>query len=355
MKRIALIISAIVLVIGVLAFFIIRNLMYKPMYEPGMVRTLPHSSLEPLEQSDKDFWLMNDQVKLFRYAKGRGRNVLVIHGGPGYPIIKPFAGLGLLTGSFRFHYYDQRGCGKSSRPIARFTSSNYYENMKLLEQKLGLTAQLSDIERIRRTLGEEKLILIGHSFGAFIASMYAAEFPNRVEAMVLIAPANVLVFPQEERGLFDDIKKLSPPSMIKNYESYLERYFDFGTLFEKNEAELAALNAELIPYYAAALEAKGYELPLEHTSGNGGWMVQAMYFSMGKKHDYRDVLSQVESPVLVVHGKDDLQSVSASRIYADAFPHSRFKIIEKADHFVFNDTTGVFGSTVAEFLQPWIE
>ena len=39
------------------------------------------------------------------------------------------------------------------------------------------------IERIRRILGRDRLTLVGHSFGAFLAAMYAAEFPDRVEAL----------------------------------------------------------------------------------------------------------------------------------------------------------------------------
>ncbi len=56
--------------------------------------------------------------------------------------------------------------------------------MQTLEQTLGISAQVADIERIRRILGEEKLIMVGHSFGGFLASLYAAEFPEHVARMV---------------------------------------------------------------------------------------------------------------------------------------------------------------------------
>jgi len=45
-----------------------------------------------------------------------------------------------------------------------------YENMQTLCRKLGLAEQVADIERIRRILGREKLILMGHSFGADLAA-----------------------------------------------------------------------------------------------------------------------------------------------------------------------------------------
>jgi pimeloyl-ACP methyl ester carboxylesterase len=40
--------------------------------------------------------------------------------------------------------------------------------MKILEETLGIGAQVADLERIWRRLCVEKLDLVGHSFGGFI-------------------------------------------------------------------------------------------------------------------------------------------------------------------------------------------
>jgi len=132
---------------------------------------------------------LNRTIELAHFAVGEGRNVLIIHGGPGRPFRQPISGLESLTGEFQFHYYDQRGCGKSTRPIDRFELANMYENMMELDRTLGLGTQIADIERIRQILGDDKLILIGYSWGGFLASLYAAEFPEHVEALILVAPA----------------------------------------------------------------------------------------------------------------------------------------------------------------------
>jgi proline iminopeptidase len=49
------------------------------------------------------------------------------------------------------------------RPIDRFYSTNYYTNMTTLDQTLSIGAQVADMERMRQILGEEKLVIIGHS------------------------------------------------------------------------------------------------------------------------------------------------------------------------------------------------
>ncbi|MEW5720808.1 MAG: alpha/beta hydrolase [Chloroflexota bacterium] len=330
------------------------NAMQQPLYEPGMVRAgknLRAPLAPPAQSADKNFWMVENDIKLFHFADGAGTNVLVVHGGPGFPFTEPIAGLKSLTNNYRFHYYDQRGSGKSSRPIDKFTSSNFYENMQTLDRTLGLGVQIADIERIRQILGDEKIILVGHSFGGFIASLYAAEFPERVQALILIAPAEMLIMPPESGGLFEQVKPLLPESMRSKYDDYVKRLLNFGNLFSQNETDLAALNREFVPYYEAALKAKGVTIPASNLpNDNGGWMVQAMYMSMGIKHDYRAALKSVSAPVLVIHGDKDLQPEQASRMYSDLFPNGKFQVIQNATHLPFSEQPEAFARVVSEFL-----
>ena len=203
MKKIIFIIVLALLVVVVVAGVFFWYAMGKPLYEPGMVRAgenLGAPLTAPEQAGDERFWDVEQDIQLYHFFEGEGRNVLIVHGGPGYPFAQPWPGLGPLTNEYQFHYYDQRGCGQSTRPIDKFSSTNYYANMTALDQTLGIGAQVADMERIRQILGEEKLLIIGHSFGGFLASLYAAEFPERVEAMILVAPADVLVMPQKDGG-----------------------------------------------------------------------------------------------------------------------------------------------------------
>jgi proline iminopeptidase len=322
--------------------------MEQPMYTPGMVRGGQNlrAPLAPAKSSaDGRFWQVEPDIELYHFTGGSGRNVLVVHGGPGLPYTAPWPGLEPLTQSYRFHYYDQRGCGQSTRPFDRFTSSNYYENLTTLERTLGLGAHIADIERIRQALGEERLILIGHSWGGFLTSLYAAEFPERVQALVLVAPADMLVMPSPEGGLFEEVRKRLPANLQTEYAAYLNEYLSFQDIFSKGESSLVELNARFGKYYAAAVKTA-----IPEQGQPGGWMVQAQYFSLGKRHDYREALKKVTAPVLVIHGADDLQTEKASRAYADAFPNSRFQMIQGAAHFSYSDQPQQFATIVGEFM-----
>lgn len=298
----------------------------QPGYRPGALHL--SALLEPPPQpAEGDFWTVAPDVRLYHYGEGMGPDVLVLHGGPGYPMHEPPPGLSALAADHRFHYYDQRGCGKSTRPVDRLWSRSFYRNSLTLDAALGLSTQVGDIERIRRILGDDKLVLLGHSFGGFLAAMYAAEFPEHVKALVLVAPADVLVMPQKSGGLFERVRASLPPGRQAAYNAFAN-------------------------YYAAAAAARGITAPhIEETSAAGGWMVQAMYLSIGRRHDYREALRRVNAPVLVIHGARDFQTAAESRVYADCFPHARFVVMQNAGHFPFTEQPQEFAAVTGDFLR----
>lgn len=91
-------------------------------------------------------------------------------------------------------------------------------------------------------------MLIGHSFGGFLAALYAAEFPEHVASLVLVAPADVLVMPGHGE-LFAEVKARLPEDQRPDYDRWLQRYLDFKTVFSKSETDWVALNHEFDRYY----------------------------------------------------------------------------------------------------------
>ncbi len=320
------------------------------LYRPGMVADEVdlRGPLDPPQQpADEGTWLVEEDVRLHHFAEGEGRNVLFIHGGPGFPPPMALPGLSLLKDGFQVHYYHQRGCGKSTRLVDRFESKNYYANMMALDRDLGLAVQIADVERIRRILGEERLILVAHSFGAVFACLYAAEFPERVEKLVLLSPADSLFMPKDGGGLFGEIAKRLPEERQQEFAAWQKDYFDFGGIFGRNEKELARLSARFAEYYSAASREPAAAMDVEQI---GGWLPFAVYFSMGMKYDYRPLLGKITAPALVVHGAKDLQPESVARQYVDAIPGARLAVIEDCGHFALRDRPADFARVAGEFL-----
>jgi proline iminopeptidase len=340
-------------VVGVLVALGAGALFYlvqQPFYRPGgLAAAMSGEAARPAPVNGP--WLVEPGISLHHFATGSGRDALVLHGGPGIPFPEPIEALRPFAGRFRFHYYDQRGCGQSTRPFDRFPKAAWYDNAKTLERTLGLGAQVKDVERIRRLLGVDRLVLVGHSFGGFLAALYAAEFPDRVAGLVLVAPAAVLVLPSPDGELFASVGALLPAESKQEYEVFVREYLDFGALFDRTESEIQAKNGRFARYYSEAARARGFDVPPELPPGAGGFMVQAQYLSMGRRHDYRPALRAIRSPVLVVHGGRDLQQEKASRSYVDAIPGAGLAVIEGSGHMPFADAPQRFAEVVAPFLD----
>ncbi len=326
-------------------------------YSPGKVRAAKglRAPLTPPSQVGVEgpYWKVEEDILLYNFSRGEGTPVLVIHGGPGYPPSGPWPGLEALEKNYKLYYYHQRGCGKSTKPVDRFESQNYLQNVVKLDKVLGFSAQLADIERIRRILNQEKLIIIGHSWGGFMAALYAVEFPEHIQKMILVDPAGMLQMPVEG-GLFEQIKALLPEEKHTEFDAFLKEYFDYSNIFKKSEKELMQISLEFAKFFGEAALSQGLEIPdmtRAETEMAGGWMVHAQYFSLGMKFDYRPELKKVKSPVLVIHGELDIIPASVSREYAGLFPAGSFHIIPKASHFPQLDQPDDFGNVVTDFLK----
>jgi proline iminopeptidase len=150
--------------------------------------------------------------------------------------------------------------------------------------------------------------------------------------------------------VFELIRRKLPAERQAEYRGYLAEFFDFRGNVQKNEEALAALYRRFGLFYMAAAPAMRLPSGAAGMAGNGGLMPLAVYLSMGRKHDYRAAFRAVTVPVLVIHGRDDLQPAAWSRSFAELFPNHRLVEIDGAGHFVFDDQPGQFTTAVEEFL-----
>jgi len=102
--------------------------------------------------------------------------IIFVHGGPGCPEI-PYAAKyeDLLETNFTVVNYDQRASGKSY---------HFFEDYTNLSSDLLVTDLLALTDYISARLGQEKVILLGHSFGTYIAMQAAYKAPEKYEAYI---------------------------------------------------------------------------------------------------------------------------------------------------------------------------
>ena len=98
--------------------------------------------------------------------------IIVIHGGPGGDH-RSLLGLQALTDTHRVVFYDQRGAGLSAR---------------VDWDQLSLDGYISELDTIVDNYANGQAILIGHSWGAMLASGYMGQYPDKIDRAVLIEP-----------------------------------------------------------------------------------------------------------------------------------------------------------------------
>lgn len=344
------VIVAVLLCLVVAGAATLHWLLGRPLYRPGSVRA-GAALAEPLDppaarSADPAFFQVSEGVRLFTFGEGTGEDLLVVHGGPGLPPAGPWRFGEGLRDRYRLVYYQQRGCGRSTRPFTRLPGKDAWGEMKELHARLGLPAQIADIERIRRLLGRERLVLVGHSFGALIAGLYAAEFPERVSALVLVAPAPLFVQPSEGGDLFEQVRAKLSPERASAFDAWRAGFFDFRARLRDSDEALAAQYAHFGQFYAEAVR----RAPPAPGDAPGGLMPYATFLSLGRRHDWRAALARVTAPVLVVHGAEDLQPEAQSRSVAALFADARFVAIPGAGHFVQEEQPGALARAVRDFL-----
>lgn len=116
--------------------------------------------------------LTSDSVKLYVNVKGTGPACIYLHGGPGSGSywLEKFAG-GFLEQKFQMIYLDQRGVGRSSSPV----DNNY-----------SLERMIMDFEEVRKSLGIQSWLTLGHSFGGILQMAYANSNPGAISGMMFI-------------------------------------------------------------------------------------------------------------------------------------------------------------------------
>lgn len=110
----------------------------------------------------------------FHYQqKGQGDDVILLHAVTGNMAVWMFINLiDVLAEEFRVTAYDLRGHGASDAPPTGYTSADMAE----------------DLHRLHAALGLGPALLVGHSFGAVVATHAAVVYPDMVRGLILSDP-----------------------------------------------------------------------------------------------------------------------------------------------------------------------
>ena len=269
-----------------------------------------------------DVWLA-DGYRLYVEQVGSGPALVALHGGPGldHSMFRPY--LDPLADEFRLLYVDERGQGRSDR---------------VDPTTLSLARFAQDVDLLAEALDLDGYALLGHSFGAIIATWHAVNVGS-ADAYVISGGGD------------------SSEAIMADVNASLQALGDAGKQIAESwereacvetDDELARLMHDQSPFHFAGPPPDDF-------------MAGAVYSPEVLRHfarvgygdfDYAPDLERVSKPTLVlVGGEDRTTTPRAARVLHRGIRGSELLVLEGAGHMSFVEAQEAYLGAVRGFLR----
>ena len=265
---------------------------------------------------------LSDGYRMNVEEVGEGFALLVLHGGPGmdHTMFRPY--LDPLGDDFRLVYVDERGQGKSDR---------------VDPQTLSLDVFARDVDLLAEALELEHFALLGHSFGAIIATYHATEL-GTAAAYVISGGGDT------SAALMADVEQ-SFEGMGDAREAIAASWEAEKTV--ETEAQLKELLRTQMPFHFHGEPPPGYG---DETIGAPEVLRHFATAGYGD-FDYRPKLGDVHKPTLVIVGDYDRTTTPrAARVLHDGIENSELVLVPDAGHMSFVEQPDDYIDAVRRFL-----
>ena len=262
---------------------------------------------------------------------GEGTPLVVLHGAVGLGSTYMRA-LDPWGEQLQLIYYDQRGSGNT--PVGDV-------------RRVSFAGGVEDLEGLRQRLGLKRMQVLGHSAGAYLAALYAAEHAATTAAVVLLNPGPPLAPELMER--FEKTMSSRRTEEDDAARKAIEGSEEFRTA-QPEALERHLLNT-FIPFFKERATVERVSLGFtEITAANVQQGAQRMMGSLGALDPIRK-LASITAPTLVVHSELDPLPAEWSRFLAASIPGADFALIEGGSHFPMVEDAEQLRVTVL----PWLE
>ncbi len=221
-----------------------------------------------------------------------------------------------LTDEFNVYAIDLPGHGDSSKP---------------LDLGYGFQDQVSHLSEILKALDIRQAHMMGNSMGGAITALYAATYPQQIRTAVLFNPAGIFEYESELVGL---VKEGDNP-LIPTEEGDFKRLIDFALekkpfvpwpIYDVME-EKAIANQEVNKVIFAAIRDSGY------------------------KSGFRQAITRIQAPVLVVWGTEDrVINYRNAEVFVKQIPDARKALLAGVGHAPMVEVPEESAQLFREFL-----
>ncbi len=306
-----------------------------------------------VERDNVKYWDLPTGSRIaYTYLPAKGFKktypVIFLQGGPGGFISKrTIASLAPLTeNGYDLYFYDQVGSGHSERleNITEYTADRHKR----------------DLEEIIKKTGAPKVILIGQSWGAILATLFIADNAGKVEKAIFTGPGPI-------QPVNKELANLIPPDSLHLKEpvfSNAQANREVNNVRSKLMMKWAVLFACKL---ASDTEADQFQTLLDEklkrstvcdtslklvSEGGAGFYAQVMTIqSLSEVRDPRLKIKNPGIPVLVMKGQCDNQKWGYTNEYLQLFPNHKLVVVSGAGHSISTEQPGIYLNTILDFLN----
>ena len=259
-------------------------------------------------QTSKEVLVFGQKIQYVE--AGSGPTVILLHGLGGSAQVWNF-NIGPLAEKYHVVVPDQIGFGKSDKPLVNYRIRTYVDFL----------------DQFCKQLKIERATLVGNSMGGWIAAMFTAAFPDRVDKLVLV-----------------DAAGYRPP-----------KDFDMRTLFGLNPTTregMKVLVSKVFYNKAFQTDAVIEQSMAVRLAAGDGYTINSITESIIRGEDFLDdVVKTIKRPTLIVWGRQDgLVPLTDGEHFNKDIAGSKMIVIEQCGHVPNVEKPGEFNAALLKFL-----
>lgn len=259
-------------------------------------------------QTPKEVLIFGQKVQYVE--AGAGPTVILLHGLGGSWQSWHF-NIGALAEKYHVVALDQIGFGKSDKPFVNYRIRTYVDFL----------------DQFCKQLKIERATLVGNSMGGWIAAMFTASFPDRVDKLVL-----------------EDAAGYAPP---KDFDTRV-----FYGLNPTTRAGMKILIAKV--FYSKAFQTDAFidQSIAARLAAGDGYTINSITESIIRGEDYLDdIVKKIKRPTLLIWGRQDgLVPLAEGERFNKDIAGSKMIVIEECGHVPNLEKPGEFNAAVLKFL-----
>ncbi len=265
-------------------------------------------------------------------GSGSSTPLIILHGGPGFPhdYLEP---LGALSEERPVAFYDQLGCGRSDGPDA----PTFWRIDRFVDE----------LRQLRTALELDRVHILGHSWGAMLATDYVVSGAAGIAGLILASP------PLSIPRWVDDARALRL-TLPADVQEVLRRHEVAGTT---DAEEYQTASREFYQRYVWRLDPLPEAVARARSGANHavyGFMWGPNEFSVtGTLADYDRTarLGEIRVPTLFTCGRYDEATPGATAWYHRLVPGSEMVIFEESAHLPHLGESERYVQVVRDFLR----